>query len=1543
MGEIEILREAGFDRDEIDDHVRGTAGVLTQAGFSRADIEGHFGIPPFNQVAVDQAVNELMSNVAKWQEKESGKETKISAEPKKKTDFRTGVSERGPLWEPMLKMFKASAKDDAVRDIETMIAAEKTGLSPSTFQPSKQNLFKTGFDDSASGVIYNMKLPAEVVPQGYEYLLPTTQRLTMQAGRMVGDLPFMVAGGVLGSPGGPVTIAGGAFGLPLAIRKVYADRIQHGEIQSFEEFWPRLAGAVNELAKGWDTGVATRGAGKMAPGLTKLPAEIAAMTYVGAGLEGRIPDAQELWDGAIMLGGLKLAKPIRAKLFGIYESTGARPKDVYDAMARQPQLADWLLSKNEMPHDFLMEALYERGFKVPKRETVDVPRRFSNTQDALAFGKDMLPEQYKKIKALREESIKKQEAMDPKDLQARMDEAVNGQFFREAMEAYDKAKGPQKLFRGTTDTARDERTVKGVISTSANIEAAKIFSGKEGKVQEFILDPKAKIIKVEDITKELSKTKELSAITPRDWINYARENGFDAIDMKSLKLKIQSRTNPNLKGFEDEVKILNTKVLKPLDVLKGETAKKFEPGKKYHQKISEISEVPVAKLKPMDAGEVSTVSMNVAKKMKFDKPVKVSIFKGGEMRIVDGHHRVAAAKRLGHNTINAEVQAINAKGKDLNKLLEILKDEKGEIKFESREYKNMTQAEKDIFEQISVGGKYKERMTWKDLYTYAVDDLYPLKRIVNVLKEKDPLAEGDDPYIKARLLRGSAGIGHHFMEFGALDFTTKNVVGPGLNQILKPLKKELNRFKVYIAAKRAVELHGRGVESGMNVEAARIAAERGDINPRYFEAFEQLKKFQDQSLQYLRDSGLLSPEAYAKMKQANKEYVPFYRVMDSPGFFSGPGKGLEARQPVKKIKGSKRMIVDPLESIIKNAYLYAELAERNAVGTSLISLASKLNKAETGPKGAGLIERVKAPMRKIQLSEAEKQIVVQELGVAVPSEAIEIFRPSGFVPSEGHISVWKDGKRQIFKVHDDIARTFKALDKEQMNIIVKILSKPASWLRAGAILSPEFIARNPIRDQFSAFVYSKYNFIPGYDLAKGVFSLVGRDRYYQEWIKSGGLNAMLVSMDRQHLQKRVKDITGGKGAKVRNLITHPVEALRILSELSEAGTRLGEFRKGRKKGATLAEAGFASREVTLDFGRIGAKTKAVNGIIAFWNAQVQGADKMARAFKNNPVRTSLKTAAMITTPSVLLMLANRDDPRWKHIPDWQKDLFWIVMTDDTIYRIPKPFELGIIFGSVPERALEAALENDPDGWKKVKELLGSLARGAAPGVIPTAALPLLENWANRSLFTDRAIVPADREKWLPAFQSKEYTTQLAKEIGQFLGRSPLLEDSKNISPARLENIVRGWTGGLGMHVLKMSSWAGEKTGFLPELPYERPAKTMADWPAIKAFIVRYPGADAQPIQDYLDGYDKWMRVFTTAKGLGKEGDIDKMIELMTSQEQQVLEPYQAIMAQFKFIRNVRRNPVFDPEDKRMLIDQAYLQMIMAAENGLEILKTIRGD
>ena len=63
----------------------------------------------------------------------------------------------------------------------------------------------------------------------------------------------------------------------------------------------------------------------------------------------------------------------------------------------------------------------------------------------------------------------------------------------------------------------------------------------------------------------------------------------------------------------------------------------------------------------------------------------------------------------------------------------------------------------------------------------------------------------------------------------------------------------LDNFRVYITSKRAIELNRRGVKSGISTKDARTAIKEIE-NVKFKEAFKDLQKYQDATLQYLKDS-----------------------------------------------------------------------------------------------------------------------------------------------------------------------------------------------------------------------------------------------------------------------------------------------------------------------------------------------------------------------------------------------------------------------------------------------------------------------------------------------------------------------------------------------------------------------------------------------------------------------------------------------------------------------------------------------------------------
>lgn len=856
-----------------------------------------------------------------------------------------------------------------------------------------------------------------------------------------------------------------------------------------------------------------------------------------------------------------------------------------------------------------------------------------------------------------------------------------------------------------------------------------------------------------------------------------------------------------------------------------------------------------------------------------------------------------------------------------------------------------------IFDRIQVepaepGVTEKMRKGWHTFNVKMVDDLYAIKKFTELYtKGGVELSIEENPYLLARLLRGITGKANVFLEQGTFGKkfwkvergkAVPNFTGESLESILKEVKDPIawRDFSTYLVARRAFELSGRNIKTGIEMSDALAAIEELDNKYKKFDSLaKRVYKYQDNLLVYCKEMGLISEDLLVKLRKYGS-YVPFYRVFNELQARGFMGKKLASiARPIKRIKGSEREIINPLESIVKNTYVLIGSADRNQVGIMMANLVDK------NPELVNVFERVKTPIARVaRVNAKELGVEIEGLSDEDAEAIVDIFRPSFFIPGN-EVTVLIDGKKAYFKVDPDLRDGLLNLDREHSGMLWKFLSYPAKWLRAGATLSPDFMVRNPARDAMTAFAYSNYNFLPGIDFLRGLAGIIRKDADYQLFKASGAEHSMMVSMDREYLHKSFKEIVQGK--KFTDYIKHPLELFQIISELGEKATRLGEFKAGIRRGAAPLEAGYSARSVTLDFAQAGTTAHAINRLIAFFNANLRGWGKMYSSFREHPVRTSFKVFCGITLPSILLYFANRDDPRWKEIPQWQKDLFWIVFVGDNIYRIPKPFELGIIFGSIPERFLEWLDNKDP---KLMKDVWKNLVEAGSPGYIPTAFLPIIEWLTNYNFFRGQKIVPASREKMPPELQYTRWSSEVAKKLGELL----------NLPPAKIDNLINGWTGGLGRYAIDILDGILKRTGISPDIPM--PSPTLADIPAIKAFIVRNPygssGATVERFYELLEQYEQGEKYLKEMLSLGER---DKF-EAFKAKHPELLFFYDAekeifYSASARYLRQVGKvlsdlgkkqdeiykSTTMTPEEKRAKIDEIDKLKTEVARKALDLL------
>jgi len=765
------------------------------------------------------------------------------------------------------------------------------------------------------------------------------------------------------------------------------------------------------------------------------------------------------------------------------------------------------------------------------------------------------------------------------------------------------------------------------------------------------------------------------------------------------------------------------------------------------------------------------------------------------------------------------------------------------------------------------------------------------------------------------------------------------ITGEGLKPILDDFSKVLpgsdKDLNQYLIARRTIEdlqrPKGQGSTENIatdkqvmesKVALAMLKSKHGGLG-EFENTAQRIYEFQKRVLENLVDSGMLSQEKFLNILDKNQNYIPFDRIMPDEQqsgvtpVAKKPFSGV--RNPVKKIKGSDLAIHDPIESIIKNTYKIMDAASRNRVFREIYTLKDI---PELG------LNAKRPDFRAIEVSQEESG-----------GDALTIFRPSSFAPKGNIVEGFIDGKRKYLEVSENLKSAMIGLNEKSSGLFVKLLSQPASWLRVGATITPEFILRNPIRDQWTALLQTHVGFRPFLDSGGAVADILGKSDVYKEWIRSGGSYAGFVELTQPALAQKVAELRGNP-SMLKNLnILHTMQEI---SQVMEQATRLGVYKAAIRKGMTAVEAARQSRESTLNFARRGTDTKDINATIAFFNAGLQSINKSYLVVKDDPAGFTMKAIATITIPSLLLYIQNRNEDDYQEIPRWQRDLFWMFKVGENWYRIPKPFLYGQVFGSLPERFMEYLDSQDKSAFTNLGEslynALSPVAGDPISGLMPTAVRPLIENMTNWSFFRERNIVPESKKKLVPSEQYGKYDTETSKLFGAIL----------NVSPSKIENLVSGWLGGSGRYALQAGDKFMEfKRQFEGNDPKINPPTELADIPLVKGFAARSPkGYQSESVQKFYNAMEKISELSNTYKKFVKANDSVKAASIkernpeisLTKKAKDVAKKISDLSDK---IDEVNSNAGFDNESKREMIKAYQEKMTILAKDFNEQLKQFK--
>jgi hypothetical protein len=403
--------------------------------------------------------------------------------------------------------------------------------------------------------------------------------------------------------------------------------------------------------------------------------------------------------------------------------------------------------------------------------------------------------------------------------------------------------------------------------------------------------------------------------------------------------------------------------------------------------------------------------------------------------------------------------------------------------------------------------------------------------------------------------------------------------------------------------------------------------------------------------------------------------------------------------------------------------------------------------------------------------------------------------------------------------------------------------------------NPLFGGVNFMRDTQTRYIQGD-NLNPAKEMAqtiKAAQEMISKDELFKKYQAVGG-GANFLANDERAFKRLAKNVYN-HGKSIKDLAKYPIEMVNKFNESIEIlnrypafkSTYLDELAKGANERMSLEKAINASNEITTNFNRGGAMTKAVDNFFPYTNAATQGIDKAARTFKDKPLQTSFKVALATAIPSIGAYLMQKDDPDYQQLNNRTKDAYIPIGTNpdnefgnNKFFKVPMAQTYNTI-GSLANRTARA-IGGEENAFKGFGDtVLGNLSPVdlSAGGIFS----PIQDIQKNKD-FAGRTIVPMSMQERSPSLQYDDKTSEIGKIVSK--GLKGIGVENQYSTPKAIDHMVDSWTGVIGDFALPLTTNDG-KTGI-----------EKAVGPIQRRF-----GADPiysnQGVQDFYDSYNEIKR------------------------------------------------------------------------------------
>lgn len=710
------------------------------------------------------------------------------------------------------------------------------------------------------------------------------------------------------------------------------------------------------------------------------------------------------------------------------------------------------------------------------------------------------------------------------------------------------------------------------------------------------------------------------------------------------------------------------------------------------------------------------------------------------------------------------------------------------------------------------------------------DQFRPLKSLSPTAFMQAHLSKGTDGALEASFKYGAP-----VLRDGAFAIDTRD---GGVQGALSRLQGDHERFLMWMVGNRAERLLAEGREqlfdkseiAGMKRFSEGTLPDGTRRIDAYRQAQREINRYNNAFLDIAEKAGLVNAES-RKVWQ-DEFYIPFYREMEN-GPDVGPGQvGLLRQRVIERLAGGNDVLGDPLENMMAN-----------------------------------WSHMLTASMRNMAANAALEQGVVA--GIAKRLEG----------PEKGSVWSMRNGKEEYWKVSDPMvlealeALNFTGYD----NPLMKAAGKFKRALTIGVTASPSFRVRNMLRDSLSALGTAEVGYNPLKNMADG-WKATAEDSDTFLNLMAGGGSVRFGSFNDGDQAAGAKRLIA-MGVKENQILDTKEKvvnfARRLFDQWQEVGDRAETinraviYDRAIAAGKSHLEASYEARDL-MNFTSMGSASavRALSQVLPFFNARMQGMDRLGRGVKANPRRFAA-VAGVVAMSSALLFLLNADDDDYKALPDYVRDTYWPIKMGGKWVYLPKPFEIGAL-GTIVERMTELAVAgNDYQAKDFANTLVSVLSGQLAMNPVPQIVRPVTEAAFNYDMFRSAPIDTMGQQNLMAQDRYTARTSAPAVAAGKLTG----------ISPQRLEHMVEGYFGWLGIQALNAGDWMMRDAMGLPSNP-NRDVSRSNNLFVIGDFVKEVGTTPSKYLTRFYDMQGQIDQIYASASAARKAGQVDRSLELL---------------------------------------------------------------